>query len=249
LKSGAVFVGGLFKNIASSSLFCYSFVQPGKSPAGIQSFLIHAEKNAMRVDRSAQMKFYVLMCLAMLSAACAKVTPVNVCFSPGGDCISSVTAEIENAKTEIQIQAYSLSSKPIADAVVMAKRTGVNVEILLDKSSAVAQNNAVYFASLKGIPTYLDAQHAVADNNVIIIDKSTVITGSFNFSKEADARNAENLLIIKSDRLAGIYFDNWELHKSHAEKFKAPEQPQAQQKPKSDKKKAGKKKKNSPGAS
>jgi len=204
----------------------------------------------MRVDQSSQMKFYVLMCLAMLSTACAKVTPpVNVCFSPGNNCISSITAEIENAKTEIQIQAYSLSSKPIADAVVMAKRTGVNVEILLDKSSTVAQNNAVYFSSLKGIPTYLDAQHAVADNNVIIIDKSTVITGSFNFTKEADARNAENLLIIKSDRVAGIYFDNWELHKSHAEKFKGPEQPRAQQKPKSEKKKAVKKKKNTSGRS
>lgn len=194
-------------------------------------------------SRAAQMKFCVLMCFVMLAAACAKTPSVNICFSPGGDCISSITAEIENAKTEIQIQAYSLSSKPIADAVVMAKRTGVNVEIILDGSSSVARNNAVYFASLKGIPTYLDAKHAFADNNVIIIDKSTVITGSFNFTKEADAKNAENLLIIRSDSVAGTYFDNWELHKSHAEPFKGPEQPQAQQKPKSEKKKAVKKKK------
>lgn len=208
----------------------------------------------MRVNNSAQMKFYVLMCLVMLSAACAKLTPaVNVCFSPGGNCISSIAAEIENAKTEIQIQAYSLSSKPIADAVVKAKEAGINVEIILDKSSPVAQNNAVYFASLKGIPTYLDAEHAVADNNVIIIDKGTVITGSFNFTKEADAKNAENLLIIKSDRMASTYLDNWELHKSHAEKFKEPEQLQTQQKPKSEKKRAvkvkKKKKKNTSGMS
>ena len=198
----------------------------------------------MRVNHSAQMKFYVLMCFAMLSTSCAKLTPaVNVCFSPGGNCISSITAEIENAKTEILIQAYSLSSKTIADAVVLAKRTGVNVEIILDKSSTVAQNNAVYFASLKGIPTYLDAQHAVADDNVIIIDKGTVITGSFNFTKEADTRNAENLLIIKSDRLASTYLDNWELHKGHSEKFTGSEQVQPLQKSKSEKKKAVKKKK------
>lgn len=198
----------------------------------------------MRVNRSAQMKFYVLMCFAMLSTACANLTPpVNVCFSPGGNCLSSVTTEIENAKTEILIQAYSLSSKPIADAVVMAKRTGVNVEIILDKSSPVAQNNAVYFASLKGIPTYLDAKHAVADNNVIIIDKGTVITGSFNFTKEADTKNAENLLIIKSDRVASVYLDNWELHKGHADKFTGSEQLQSQQKSKIEKKRAVKKKK------
>ena len=105
------------------------------------------------------------MCFVLLSAACAKLTPaVNVCFSPDGNCLSSITAEIENAKTEIRIQAYSLSSKPIADAVVNAKEAGINVEIILDKASPVAQNNAVYFDSLKGIPTYLDAKHAVADN-------------------------------------------------------------------------------------
>ncbi len=182
----------------------------------------------------------------MLSAACTKLTPaVNVCFSPGGDCISTITAEIENAKSEIQIQAYSLSSKPIADAVVNARVAGIKVEIILDKSSPVAQNNAVYFASLKGIPTYLDAKHAVADNNVIIIDKGTVITGSFNFTKEADAKNAENLLIIKSEKMASTYLDNWAMHKSHAEKFEEPEQPQSQQKTKSEKKRAvkGKKKK------
>ena len=198
----------------------------------------------MRVNHSAQMSFWVLMCFVLLSAACAKLTPaVNVCFSPGGNCLSSITAEIENAKTEIQIQAYSLSSKPIADAVVNAKEAGISVEIILDKSSPVAENNAIYFASLKGIPTYLDAKHFVADNNVIIIDKSTVITGSFNFTKEADAKNAENLLVIKSDRLASTYLGNWELHKSHAEKFKEPEQPQSKQKPKSEKKRAVKKKK------
>jgi phosphatidylserine/phosphatidylglycerophosphate/cardiolipin synthase-like enzyme len=198
----------------------------------------------MRVDHPEQMRFCVLMCLVMLAAACAKLTPaVNVCFSPDGNCLSAITAEIENAKTEIRIQAYSLSTKPIADAVVNAKEAGINVEIILDKSSPVAQNNAVYFDSLKGIPTYLDAKHAVADNNVIIIDKGTVITGSFNFTKEADAKNAENLLIIKSDRLASTYHDNWELHKSHADKFKVSEQPQSQQKPKIEKKKAVKKKK------
>jgi phosphatidylserine/phosphatidylglycerophosphate/cardiolipin synthase-like enzyme len=36
----------------------------------------------------------------------------------------------------------------------------------------------------------------------MIIDKETVITGSFNFTKAAEERNAENLLIIKSEELA-----------------------------------------------
>jgi phosphatidylserine/phosphatidylglycerophosphate/cardiolipin synthase-like enzyme len=47
-----------------------------------------------------------------------------------------------------------------------------------------------------------------------------VITGSFTFTSEAEEKNAENLVIINSRRLAGSYLENWNLHKSHSEEFK-----------------------------
>ncbi|HTR44450.1 MAG TPA: phospholipase D-like domain-containing protein, partial [Thermodesulfovibrionales bacterium] len=58
--------------------------------------------------------------------------------------------------------------------------------------------SAADFTFNMGIPTYIDAQHAIAHNKVMIIDKETVITGSFNFTKAAEERNAENLLILKN---------------------------------------------------
>jgi PLD-like domain len=38
---------------------------------------------------------------------------------------------------------------------------------------------------------------AIAHNKVIVIDGETVLTGSFNFTKAAQEKNAENLLIIR----------------------------------------------------
>jgi phosphatidylserine/phosphatidylglycerophosphate/cardiolipin synthase-like enzyme len=84
---------------------------------------------------------------------------------------------------------------------------------------------------------------AVADGNVIIIDRSTVITGSFNFSNEAENRNAENLMIVRSGRLAAAYIENWELHRGHAVVFKQAAAPQPPQKEKSEKKPVKQKKK------
>jgi phosphatidylserine/phosphatidylglycerophosphate/cardiolipin synthase-like enzyme len=170
---------------------------------------------------------------------------VTVCFTPGDNCTSAITQEIEQAKTEILVQAYSLTSKPIADAIVRAKDSGVSIEVILDRSSKFARNSATFFSTLKGIPTYLDGRHSIADNNMIVIDKRTVITGSYNFTNESDEKNAENLLIIKSDQLAGAYIDNWYEHKGHAEEFKnlEPQPEQPPQQPKIEKKKAGKKKK------
>jgi len=138
--------------------------------------------------------FVVLACIMTLS--CARLAPtVDPCFTPGGNCLATVIEEIGKAKSEILVQAHSLSAKPVADALIKAKEAGVKVEIILDKKAHAAQNNAVYFSALNGIPTHLDARHAVADNNVIIIDNGTVIAGSFKFTKEAEDRNAENVMI------------------------------------------------------
>ena len=56
-----------------------------------------------------------------------------------------------------------------------------------------------------GYPHILTTKHAIAHNKIIVIDGKTVITGSFNFTKAAEEKNAENLLIIKSTELAKIY--------------------------------------------
>jgi phosphatidylserine/phosphatidylglycerophosphate/cardiolipin synthase-like enzyme len=70
-----------------------------------------------------------------------------------------------------------------------------------------------------GISTFIDDKHAIAHNKIIIIDRETVITGSFNFTKAAEEKNAENLLVIKSKELAKVYMDNWYKHKEHSENY------------------------------
>jgi phosphatidylserine/phosphatidylglycerophosphate/cardiolipin synthase-like enzyme len=59
----------------------------------------------------------------------------------------------------------------------------------------------------------------IAHNRIMILDRATVITGSFNFTKAAERENAENLLIIKSKELAARYAENWEAHVAHSEPY------------------------------
>ena len=60
-----------------------------------------------------------------------------------------------------------------------------------------------------GIPVLIDKKPAIAHNKVMIIDESEVITGSFNFSDNAQFHNAENLLVINDKALAKEYMNNW----------------------------------------
>jgi phosphatidylserine/phosphatidylglycerophosphate/cardiolipin synthase-like enzyme len=53
----------------------------------------------------------------------------------------------------------------------------------------------------------------------MIIDRGVVITGSFNFTKAAEEKNAENLLILKNKELAKVYMGNWYKHREHSENY------------------------------
>ena len=146
-------------------------------------------------------------------------TPTQVYFSPNGGCTSAIVKEIDNATIEVPVQAYSFTSKPIAQALVNAKKRAVSVEAILDKSQKSAKYTSANFLANMKIPTYIDSRHAIAHNKIIIIDKETVITGSFNFSAAAEEKNAENLIIIKSKELASVYINNCLKHREHSGKL------------------------------
>jgi phosphatidylserine/phosphatidylglycerophosphate/cardiolipin synthase-like enzyme len=162
----------------------------------------------------------LLFLLYTTSTFAFQVDVQQVCFSPDSKCTAAIVERIDNAKSEILIQAYSFTSVPIAKALINAHKGGVKVEAVLDKSQKKERYTSATFLTNAGIPTYIDSRHAIAHNKIIIIDKETVITGSFNFTKAAEEKNAENLLIIKSPKLAETYIDNWNKHKQHSEEYK-----------------------------
>lgn len=142
---------------------------------------------------------------------------IQLCFTPGADCTDRIVDEIHHAKSEIFVQAYSFTSKPIAQALVDAHKRGVKVWVILDKSQRSERYTSATFLANMQIPTFIDARHAIAHNKIIIIDKAITITGSFNFTKAAQERNAENLLIVRSREIAKTYLDNWHIHKEHSD--------------------------------
>ena len=143
----------------------------------------------------------------------------KVCFSPKGGCTENIIEQINAARSEILLQAHSFTSALIAKALIDAHKRGVKMEVILDKSQRKERYTAATFLANAGIPTFIDDKHAIAHNKIMIIDRETVITGSFNFTKAAEEKNAENLLIIKNKDMAKIYMDNWYKHKEHSEKY------------------------------
>ncbi len=162
-------------------------------------------------------KALVLLGLTLfLWSAVAWAGSIRAYFSPDGGCTGAIVQQINHARQEILIQAYSFTSKPIARALMGAQQRGVAITALMDKSNEIHR----YVATLlnnAGIRVYIDDKHAIAHNKIMIIDNHVLITGSFNFTRAAEHDNAENLLILDNvPDLIQAYRQNFQKHLRHS---------------------------------
>jgi phosphatidylserine/phosphatidylglycerophosphate/cardiolipin synthase-like enzyme len=147
------------------------------------------------------------------------ILDIQVYYSPKGGCQEAVVRELGRARREILVMAYSFTNDPITNALIEAKKRGVHVDILLDHSNEKERYTELHVFLQHGLDPHIDADHPIAHNKIIIIDKRTVITGSYNFTNQAEHENAENLLVIRGHaELPGHYRENFFKHKAHCKK-------------------------------
>lgn len=170
--------------------------------------------------------YFILICLALIPVPGSGAdvllhnTVVKAYFSPDGGALKAMIRQIDQATREILVQSYVMTSQPVQSALINAHKRGVQVEVIFDRNE---QKDRKYVTAkmfkARGIAVWLDDRHACAHNKIMIIDRATVITGSFNFTYAAEKRNAENVLIIPSADLAGLYADNFLAHRQHSRKY------------------------------
>lgn len=151
---------------------------------------------------------------------------VQVAFTPGDDAAGLVIAAVSKARRQVLVQTYSFTHPDIAQALVDAKRRGVDVQVIADprQMETIATSRVEWLAE-QGVPLWVDGEHAAAHNKVMIIDNgfadAVLLTGSFNFTQAAQYRNAENLLLLRGNpNLVEAYAANWRRHKIHALPFR-----------------------------
>ena len=74
---------------------------------------------------------------------------------------------LEHARSSLLVQAYSFTSAPIAKALLDAKKRGVKVEVILDRSQRKEHYSSADFLAHAEIPVRIDAAHAIAHNNQV----------------------------------------------------------------------------------
>ena len=154
---------------------------------------------------------FLALAITMAAPAFVSAAPViSVGFTPshGQSALQVVLSTIDGAKHNIDVAAYSFTSKPVATALVAASKRGVAVRVVADIKANNDRYTAVNFLANQGVPVRIDSQYAdgYMHNKFMVVDGETVQTGSFNYTYSAAKRNAENALLVKgSPGLADAY--------------------------------------------
>lgn len=171
---------------------------------------------------------HALWCCLLLAAPAWAAGPlpaqgtVAVYFTPWDDAERALLDVIARARRSIHVQAYVFSSRNIAWALGEARKRGVAVAVLADREQVMRnEHSLIHSLHDSGIPVWYEVRYAAAHNKVMLIDAEeqdpVVVTGSYNFTYSAQARNAENLLILRGNvPLARAYLDNWRRHRDDA---------------------------------
>ncbi|MFN4071040.1 MAG: phospholipase D-like domain-containing protein [Thermus caldifontis] len=129
----------------------------------------------------------------------------TVYFSPKGGALGreALLERLRAAKQEILVTAFVLSDREVVKALIQAKGRGVPVQVLLETRNLRDSR----YQDLKdaGIEVRQDGNPYTLHHKVMVIDRTHVVTGSYNFSARAWQVNNENLLILKSPSLAQRY--------------------------------------------
>ncbi len=121
---------------------------------------------------------------------------IRVFFSPGGGGRDAVVSELKKAKKSIRFLTFSLTDVETGDVMLAKAEAGVKVEGIFDRWLAAGEYSLYKKFKEAGLSVLKDGNEALMHHKVIIVDDSTLISGSYNYSENAENNNNEAFLII-----------------------------------------------------
>lgn len=128
--------------------------------------------------------------------------PVENYFAPEDKVAEKIIARLKTAQQSIDFMAFSFTDDDIGQVVRERAKAGVKVRGVFETTGSETQFSEYGQMKQQGLDVWQDGNPYLMHHKVFIVDQRAVILGSFNFSKNAEEQNDENLLIIDEPTLA-----------------------------------------------
>jgi len=135
----------------------------------------------------------------------SEVARIEVYFAPEDGATDGILRALSQAQSRVRFLAYHFTSEPLADALIDLARRGVRVEGVIEARTITDTYSQFERLRDAGVEVLADGNPYIMHHKVFIVDDRTVVLGSFNFTRSAEEKNDENVLIVQDPGVAAAY--------------------------------------------
>merc|ERR1719320_1478173 len=110
----------------------------------------------------------------------------------------------------LDICVFTITCNKIANAILSEFRSGVRVRIISDNDKANDRGSDINKLVMAGIPVKVDKTDVHMHHKFAVVDGSLLINGSFNWTRSAQSRNFENVVISNNRRMVSHFKKHFE---------------------------------------
>ncbi len=137
-------------------------------------------------------------------------TEIQTFFSPDDGVLKTIAPLLQNAQQSIHFLAYSFTSNELGDILRQQHESGLTVQGVMEAEQVKSNQGTEYDPFQQAdMQVRLDGNEGQMHHKVFIIDEHIVILGSYNFSRAAEERNDETILIIDNAEIAQQYLQEF----------------------------------------
>ncbi len=137
-------------------------------------------------------------------------TPIQILFASEDEVIAHLVPVVENAQRSIHFMAFSFTHDDLGAAMLARAEAGVDVQGIFETRGSETEYSEMPTLYCNAVPVRQDGNPGTFHHKVIVIDEEVVVTGSLNFSNNADESNDENVVIVTNRDIAAQYIQEFE---------------------------------------
>ena len=123
---------------------------------------------------------------------------------------NAIVPIVKSATRSIRFLTFSYTDFPLADAMSQRWKAGVDVAGVFEKVGSETEASELRTLMCRSVPVKQDGNSGFLHHKVIVVDERIVITGSMNFSTNAEESNDENVIIIDNADIARLYLQEFD---------------------------------------
>lgn len=125
--------------------------------------------------------------------------------------LSKLQTYLLSAKQSLDVCVFVITCRELADSLIKVHKRGVVVRVITDSKQVDVPNSQVGNLLKEGIQVRRDNNPSyLMHHKFVVIDKSVLVNGSFNWTRQAVMGNNENVLITNSPDIVEPYKQEFE---------------------------------------